>query len=51
MKCLITFTSTGKAEPFAEAAYVVDNLDVGGITLAKLVEGHGASTRFDAREK
>ena len=50
MKCIITYTSTGKAEPFAEAAFVVNNLDAAGITVKKLLEAHAANTRFDDRK-
>ena len=51
MRCVITYTSTGKAEPFAEAAFVVSNLDAGGVTLAKLQAAHASSVRFDDRAK
>ena len=51
MKCVITYTSTGKAEPFAEAAFVVQNLDAGGVTLKKLQEAHASTSRFDDRQK
>jgi len=51
MKCVITYCSGGKAEPFAEAAVVVENFDAGGITLAKLKEAHASAQRFDDRSK
>jgi beta-phosphoglucomutase-like phosphatase (HAD superfamily) len=50
MKCIITYTSTGKAEPFAEAAFVVTNLDAGGVTLQRLLDGHASNSRFDDRK-
>jgi beta-phosphoglucomutase-like phosphatase (HAD superfamily) len=49
MRCIITYTSTGKAESFAEAAFVVDNLDAGKITVPKLLEAHTSDTRYDDR--
>ena len=50
MRCIITYTSTGKGEPFAEAAFVVNNLDVGGVTVQKLLEAHASNARFDDRK-
>ena len=50
MRCIITYTSTGKGEPFAEAAFVVNNLDVGGVTVQKLLETHASNSRFDDRK-
>ena len=50
MKCMITYTSTGKGEPFAEASFVVTNLDAAGITVKRLVEEHASTTRFDDRK-
>lgn len=50
MKCIITYTSTGKREPFAEAAFVVQNLDVGGVTAKRLIDEHESSLRFDDRK-
>jgi beta-phosphoglucomutase-like phosphatase (HAD superfamily) len=50
MKCIISYTSTGAGEPFAEAAYVVQNLDIGGITAKRLVEEHASTARFDDRK-
>ena len=48
MRCCITYTSTGKEEPFEEAALVVTDLESGNVTLARLIEAHG-SGRFDDR--
>ena len=50
MRCIITYTSTGKAEPFAEAAFVVKNLDAAGLTVKKLLEAHASNERFDDRK-
>jgi hypothetical protein len=38
MRCVITYTSTGKGEPFTEAAVVVSDLDAGAVTVASLRE-------------
>ena len=49
MRCAITYTSTGKGEPFDGAEWVVDNLEVGGVTVEKLMEK--LATPFDDRKK
>jgi len=51
MRCIITYTSTGKAEPFAEAAFVVSDLDSAGVTVQRLQEAHASSSRFDDRKR
>jgi len=49
MRCVITYTSTGKSEPFDEALCVVDNLVSGGVTLDTLRRLHAGAPRVDDR--
>lgn len=48
MRCVITYTSSGKEEPFGEAALVVSDLDAGRVDVARLRAAHAAG-RYDDR--
>jgi HAD superfamily hydrolase (TIGR01509 family) len=50
MRCVITYTRTGVAEPFAEALCVVSDLEKGGVTVEKLEKLLASGKRSDDRK-